>query len=327
MKATGWRLGVKASLSLIVVLVLVTAIAQRSLATPRLRSIVAVDQGARPHGWVSIAFENVQVSVPPQWAVVPDGSSECGPEHGVVVLGKASWCPRGMNAPEAADTSVLHITTAQSRPPATPHMNINGIPVYTPDILPVYVVPDLEATLSFSGPPQPRVLHTLTYSPRAVALSHGPVPSVPGSWRWVTYAGVRLAVPSGWPVTREVHATSCESDWTLPHAGVTLAAESPLPDSCPAPPFGANIPAEAGVEIDAFGFNPYVVYSACTGPRAINGLSTCIERSEPYSDPYGVLAVVAQPKSGDYVTIRIGMTGKGLVGRTILYSMRHASSE
>jgi hypothetical protein len=48
-----------------------------------------------------------------------------------------------------------------------------------------YPVPALGVTIQVVGAESAAILHTLTYSPRAVALAAGPAPAVPASWRWI----------------------------------------------------------------------------------------------------------------------------------------------
>jgi len=52
----------------------------------------------------------------------------------------------------------------------------------------------------------------------------------------------------------------------------------------------------------------------CVGPRQIHGLSICIDSAPAY----GVLVVHVGPDA----TMMIGLTGNGLVARTIIHSIR-----
>lgn len=75
---------------------------------------------------------------------------------------------------------------------------MNGIPVYVEAGGLTYFVPLLDVDVHASGPSVRRVLHTLTWSPLAVTLHKAP-PSVPASWRWHRFAGLRFAAPPNWP--------------------------------------------------------------------------------------------------------------------------------
>ena len=97
-------------------------------------------------------------------------------------------------------------TATESQPPtAYGHREvINGISVYPYAAAPQgsYLVPSLRVEVTVDGLLAQQVLHTLTRSPRAVALARGPAPSVPSSWRSVTFARLRFSVPANWPVDR-----------------------------------------------------------------------------------------------------------------------------
>jgi hypothetical protein len=115
-----------------------------------------------------------------------------------------------------------------------------------------------------------RILHTLTCSPRAVALASGPASSVPSSWRSVSFAGLRFSVPLGHSQTRR--GVTLPADWTVnqtsetpglgaicrtpgvafPSTTVTLSTDAhPLPIYyCPVIPPTPQQP-ENGVQVDS----------------------------------------------------------------------------
>jgi hypothetical protein len=205
----------------------------------------------------------------------------------------------------------------------TPVLHVNGLAVYTPDVLPLYIIPALDMELTLRGPLADRVLHSITYSPRAVALAttHS---SVPKSWRWVSFKGIRLAVPRRWTVNRAAHAPICANDLRLSRPGVTLASRAALPASCPAPTL-TSVPPVAGVEVDGFsatavagGSSPSP--STCLPTRRINNLAVCIQ-AQPV---FGVLIVSVSGHAMAPATIQIGLFGNGITDRTILDSLRRA---
>jgi hypothetical protein len=75
-----------------------------------------------------------------------------------------------------------------------PALEVNGLSVYAPDVAPVYFIPALQIELTLGGPLQPRILRSITSSPRAVALALTNA-SVPRSWHWASFNGVSLAIP------------------------------------------------------------------------------------------------------------------------------------
>lgn len=317
---TGWR---RAAAGLAVALAAATAAtapppggAPAGASAPTTPRVVA----AAPRGWLPVAYGDAQISVPSSWSLVTAGAAGCGPATGVVLLGGGSWCPASMHAPASPGTSVvtLRTTTSSATGGGPPVMVVHGLAVYAPGVAAVYVVPALHTELTVSGPPQPRVLRTLTYSPRAVVLA-GRASPPPPRWRRVTFGGVALRVPSAWPVRRPGYAPPCATDLVLAEPGVTLARAAPLPVLCPlSEALVRPVPQVAGVEVDAYprAWTP----GRCTGAARIGGMRVCIAAS-PAS---GVLKVRVQPPHGTAVTVRLGLFGRGLVDATVLSSLRPA---
>jgi hypothetical protein len=281
-----------------------------------------VDLSATPPGWLPVDLGNAQISVPPSWGLVTDGNSGCGTEIGAVVLGDGRWCPLGLVSPTPSEASIAYLHTVSS-PMVTsegPRSMINGIPTYTPSVAPVIDIPALQATLSFEGSPPPQVLNSLTFSPRSVVLSGARSPSVPRSWRQLSFAGLRFAVPASWKVTYPAYAFTCGSNVVLPEPGVTLAYGPPLPGSCPPGESEVRpVPQVPGVEVDDFPIpGESDSGSSCTGPTRIGSLHLCIEKTPAY----GVLVAQVRSANRPPVTIRIGLTTSGATAKTILYSLR-----
>ena len=281
-----------------------------------------VDQAATPSGWLPVEDGNAQISVPGSWSLVTGGAASCGPSTAVVILGDGTWCPPGMGETTTPGTSIVTLSTMETQPKEgkEPSAVVHGVPLYAPSVSPVYVVPSLGAELAFSGPPQPLVLQTLTASPRAVALAPGPPPSVPRSWRWISFDGLRFAVPPTWALNRQAHAPPCGTDIVLPQAGVTLARGSALAVSCPLPLAEVRpVPRVAGIEVDGFAATT-PLHATCVGPRAIGQFRVCINAT-PAS---GVLVAQVSTPGFDPVTVKVGMTANGMVGKAVLYSLRRS---
>lgn len=274
-----------------------------------------------PSGWLRVSYGDAQLSVPTSWALVSSGAAECGPNTGVVMLGSGQWCPSSMNVQARPNTSIVTLKTVSAHPeePGSPAFIANGIPVYAPGLAPVYVVPALGIELSVSGPSPTRVLQTLTFSPRAVALATGSSAPVPKSWRWISFAGIRFAVPSPWAVKRTPNAPPCATDLVLSEAGVDLATGPALPISCPLPMADVRpVPQVPGVEVGDF--SGASSQGACVGPGTIDGINICIEATPAF----GVLIAETSSAGHRPITMKIGMFGSGTVGRTILYSVRRS---
>jgi hypothetical protein len=283
----------------------------------------SVDLSATPQGWRPVDFGDLQLSVPPSWAVLSGGEQACGDATGVLILGHGNWCPPSSGENPAPNTSIVTISATRSpllaRP--APTLVINGLSLYAPDISPLYFIPALEVEVTFNGPLPPEVLHSVTYAPRAVALEPGPA-SIPKGWRFVSFKGVEVAIPRSWTVTRSAHAPACGTDVVVSRPGLTLASAPALPVPCPAPPLTAPRPI-AGVEMDGFssvesgGIPPS---TSCVPPTRLNSLDACID-SQPAN---GELVVQVSPTPGRTVTVRIGMFGSGRTGRAILDSLRRS---
>jgi hypothetical protein len=178
------------------------------------------------------------------------------------------------------------------------------------------------------------VLHTLTYSPRAVALAKGPAPQVPASWHTVTFQGLAFATPRSWSISR----TSLNSGLGYPCSSVPgVALRGPGPNvtlstdkqravfHCGPP--DVNQTPKDGVRVDARsravsqwaeqGLRP--VFS--THCLSLHGLIVCPATSPAYSI---LVLKVTVPGRSKPVYVSIGLAGNGMVARTILYSLRAA---
>ena len=272
-------------------------------------------------------FDDVQLSVPASWTVLAGGEQACDTaQTGVLILGRGSWCPPGSGEEAAPHTTI--VTLRPSRTPLlgkqAPTLVVNGLSVYAPDISPVYFIPALGAELTFSRPLQPGILHSITYSPRAVALAStaSVLPTVPTGWRSISFRGVRFAVPPSWSVHRAAHAPACSSDTALSHAGVTLASGPELAVPCPSP-LSAPRPQVTGVEVDGFSSGQVVGTSdrpSCVFPKQLHDLQACVEAQPALGELIVQLAAAGMRP----VTVKIGLFGDGRTGRDILYSFRRS---
>ncbi len=286
---------------------------------PARRPVVV--QAATPSGWLPVTYGNAQISVPRSWSLVTGGAAACGPSTGVIVLGDGAWCPPGMGDSPTPGTSIATLTIMTAHPMVDKGSRavVNGVPLYTPGVAPVYVVPSLGAELAFTGTLRPRVLHTLTASPRAVVLAPGPSPT-PRSWRSISFDGLRFAVPPTWTMNRRAHAPPCATDIVLPEPGVTLARGPALPVPCPLPVAEVRpVPQVAGIEVDGFTAST-PLHATCVGPRTIGHLHICLNAMPAY----GVLVAQVSAPGMAPIRVKIGLTAGGTVGRSVLYSMRRS---
>ena len=201
---------------------------------------------------------------------------------------------------------------------------INGFSVYGD--LGAYFVPSLRLLVSLSGPLAQRILHTLSRSPRTVALAPGPAPAVPSSWRSVTFAGLRFSVPAGWRTYRTSMWLGLGGFCTA--QGVALAGDvvslttdtRPGLSGCPAPIRQPPLrrPGNAA-QVDSK-LSPLTVGGTFSEHcLALHGLTACPATSPAYSI---LVLKVTVPGRSKPVYVSIGLAGNGVIARTILYSLK-----
>ena len=300
------------------------------------KTLPSVDLSATPAGWVPVAYGDAQISVPAAWSVAyhtidcaggfTPGEVLVNPVQGSVV------CPM---PPSELRTQV---TLAPPYDPARPAKDygprhiINGITVYGEVSYGAgeYAAPSLGVQLVFEGSLGSRVLHTLTRSPRTLALASGPAPAVPSSWQHVSYDGIALSVPATWSISRTTYAIGigggCAATpgvamgmWDANE--VLLNTDKHLAViSCPAGSPQLEIPAD-GLQIDSGPYQPrFPVRAKCL---VLHGLTACPATAYPYS----VLVLkVTVPGRSTPVIVSIGLAGNGMIARTILYSLRTETS-
>jgi hypothetical protein len=290
-----------------------TPFAGASITSPR------VATAPEPTGWVPVSFGKAQISVPKTWTIISGGAAGCSSTTtGVLILGSGTWCPPSMNMSAQPGTSLVTISPLRDgEEGSAPEISIasDGRAVFGHGISSEFRAPTLGIKISVSGPPQYQVLHSLTYSPWAIALAPKRGGSVvPDGWRHLSFAGVRFAVPATWGVHRMSHASACQTDFAL-QAGVHFASTPALPFSCPYIPPEDQLPSAPAIEIDRFWMGNRS--GPCVGPTRINGVRLCVESSAAY----GVLTAKVEPPGHPAVTIKIALTGNGELGRTVLRSL------
>jgi hypothetical protein len=202
-----------AGVSLAAVLVAALVVANRNGSgvrpTPRpATGAPMVDTALTPKGWLPIDSGSVQISVPASWQLT---ESYCSPAPAKPLPAAASLVllaiPQGhlafsCAAPAAGIRQVANTPAGYGRLPQT---TVNGIPVVAgPQVYTRYYLPALHAAVFASGPLASRILRTLTYSPRAVALSVSrPLARIPVTWKRASSGGLSIAVPRSWPVRSE----------------------------------------------------------------------------------------------------------------------------
>jgi hypothetical protein len=99
-----------------------------------------------------------------------------------------------------------------------------------------------------------------------------------------------------------------------------LARGPALPYPCPLPEAEVRpVPRVSGIEVDGFKAST-PLHATCVGPRTIGQLHICLN-SMP---AYGVLVAQVSATGMAPITVKIGMTGSGMVGRSVLYSLHRS---
>jgi hypothetical protein len=307
-----------------------------------------VDLSATPKGWTPVAYGDAQISVPASWHVLYD-SSAClsgSPAGDVYVNPSGGFCS-AKGTPKGKTTIMLVSVNPNRYQPPTSYgqrLVINGLPVYALySFVPTpnggsYLVPSLGVEIEIEGPLATRVVDTLSRSPRIVALASGPAPTVPSSWRSVTFAGLQFSVPADWPMNRtqttpNLGGSDCQAQSAaFFRTVVTLSTDTfPLiiatclysPPTLQSPPdavqvdSGSRWASSAPVSLS----KPPVAFSKhCLD---LNGLTACPATSPAYSI---LVLKVTVPGRSNPVYVSIGLAGNGMVARTILYSLRASSA-
>lgn len=278
---------------------------------------------------VAVAYGLASLSIPPRWFVLyneppclvggTSGELFVDPLQGVFLCTVVSGeVPSTVVTFERQNPKIARGSLA---------LRIHGIVLWRaarayPDL---YLVPSLHVQVKLSGPLAFSVLQTLERSPRHLVLAHGRVPRRPPTWRVVSFAGLRIALPAAWPVSRtDISGSDCsplQGVEFLPPAAAVLDTDAHiLYPPCPyEPPGQPPRTASGGVRIDERATYPVVPPSAFGHCIRIHRLHVC-----PASAPaFSILVVkVSVPGRARPVYVSIGLAGSGTTARTILYSLR-----
>jgi hypothetical protein len=306
---------------------------------PTTTTLPTVPTSATPAGWVPVDFGEAQISVPADWYVGYNTTCRPPAPPGTVFVGTTRTTP----CPSVPLSSVSLVPVVYLAPLTNvwDHLemhasHVNGIRVEQVGSGDVYLVPNLGVVLSASGPGVARVVHSLTRSPAAVVLAHGPAPPVPPSWRTVTAGGVRFAVPGSWTTTyTKIDEGSCGFEPALyPAGGVVVDSDKTFgAPSCPPPPQLSHVDSPTdGVILNLRAGSPALWQAppaltpclhrdglvACTYPRSTVG------SADQFDELDIIFVQVTVPGQSGHELLEIGLAGDGMVARTILYSLRAA---
>ena len=291
----------------------------------------ALGLSVTPTGWVPVAYGKVQVSVPASFSVAYPGQAPfCSPvgERGELLIAPRGTTATGGGCPAGSQSTLVSLDPMSHLPSKYANEKpiiLNGVPVYlgpTGDpVSYVYYAPSLGFEVTAKGHLAHQVLGTLMASPRVMALAPGAAPSVPPSWHSVSFAGLRLSVPTAWPVQRTDTWNLCGPVGIAISQGVTLDTDKEfLALPCAAMlPFPV-VPSE-GVRVDSRIQGPTGSFSPGGACLHVDGLVVCPSSTPDYSI---LLLRVTVPGRATPDFVSIGLAGGGTVARTILYSLQTA---
>jgi hypothetical protein len=279
--------------------------------------------------WEPLAYGDADVDTPASWPVVYPGSDVCGPggAGGVVLLGSfgaSSWCGSNVTAPagQPSPPNLVRFGPLPSRgrtsAPDRPSMIINGTRVYESVLQgeisgTVYSVPSLGVALMASGPLALRVIGSLAPSVRDIVLRDRAIGIGPGTWRSMSFAGLRFGAPPSWPVSRTTYAFGCDPpDIAFSGPSVTLDTDTNVARlPCPYP-----IPARDGtngIQIDEGSTAAPNTVPADGLHLVVNGLQMYVDAAYPFSS---LVLDVELPGRSTPVRMTIGLgtaSGAGAV--------------
>jgi hypothetical protein len=330
-----------AAIAVVMTFLLVPSVHASATTKPSNQSpLPTVDTKATPPGWVPVDYGDAQISVQANWVIAKAACAGAAAFRadgfvGLTGVTASQFCPEHTELPPndvylGPGSTYTHLPTKRT--------TVNGLTVVQEGVSgreATYVVAALNVTIQLVGPISGEVIHSLTYSPRAVALAGGSPPPIPRSWHRVDFGGLSVAVPSTWPTLTGRWEGGCNDTVLLApnqqSAVTTDAGTADLgPPSCPSSAFLKIQKPRDGLVIDPGPYGP-IPTDATFGPcMTVNHMSVCPTTSNAYypvvpatSDVGGVLvAAVNVPGRFRSIAIEIGLGGNGMTARTILLSLR-----
>lgn len=293
---------------------------------------VSVDTAATPKSWVPVAYGKAQISVPQSWLI--ETYVECNPTsqgfhsttYGIAfVSGHYQFSPgecQGLAKNRALVPNTTSIGPEVGFNHSVRHSTVNGITVYwTSPEDSGFVVPSLQVEVSATGPLANRVLHTLTQSPRSVALAAAPPPPIPSSWHRVSFGGISVAVPREWPIqsTALFGLGYCGPYASLTSPPTVVFETGSHLESfwCPAEGIPSEVsPVSDGLIIDPGPYSPIRGVTSFGQCLSVSGMQVC----PTGVDEFGYLIVAVHlPGKSQPVAVEIGLGGNGMVARRFVF--------
>lgn len=299
----------------------------------RVAAVPLSDQSGRPSGWVPVPYQRAQLSVPRLWLVETPGQFSCETQvPGMIFAGARPKFPAATDCRLTA--SLAWIRPAGHIPPGIRHRRpttvIHGIGVYRLRSGPgsvVYLAPGLRVRIGARGPLTRRVLATLTWSPLAVVLEHGPARAAPASWPRHRFGGVGFAVPASWTTRNKKQWATCGTG-VVPRSLLLIdATRPPLALPCPSPfPTAGAEQARPGLTVVT---GKYAAQSVAENFRSClqrHGARICLSSitGQGGFDSAVLIFSVSRPHQHAATFFLLGLSGSGAGARTVFASVRIA---
>jgi hypothetical protein len=277
-----------------------------------------------PPGWQPVDYGNARVWVPQGWHVFYPGMGECGQS----LVNQAFIAPQAEKCAERAPTSASVMTIGPlpnggGGHTSTRHINGYVVLVHSSD---TFWVPALSVQLTLDGPLTQQILATLGPSSRAAVLAPGPAPQPPSTWQTITYGGLTLRVPPGWP-TKDGATFFVSCGGALFPIPEVVLGQSQYGHDCvigeDTPTFrpGDGIWLAKQPEPAGGGFG----LSGLTTLTTTSGLSLGLIDAAEIDNSYRIDGYAATAP-GTEININLGLGVDPTVARTILYSLSTATA-
>lgn len=296
------------------------------------RQVAALSDRSGTPSWAPVPYQSAQLSVPRLWLVESPALYFCEPPvPGMIFAGTRPRFPAGTGCHLTA--SRAWIQSAGHIPPGIRHGRptrvIHGIPVYRLRSGPgsvLYLAPELRVRVGARGPLARRILATLTWSPLAVVLRHGPAGQA-ASWTRYRFGGVRFAVPASWNVRHEKQWATCGTG-VVPRSLLLIDATKPsaaLP--CPFPfPTAEAEQAQPGLTVVTGKYAAQSVAEKFPRCKIRHGARVCLSSITGHGgfDSAVLIFSVSRPHQHAATFFLLGLSGSGARARAIFASVRTA---
>jgi hypothetical protein len=288
-----------------------------------------------PAGFAPVTYRDAQLSVPRMWLVESPGQFSCVIRApGLIFAGAEPKFPAGTGCHLTA--SLAWIRPAGHIPPGLRHQPpttvINGIPVYrlhSAHGSVLYLAPKLGVRVGARGKLARRVLRTLTWSPLAAVLRHGPAAQVPASWIRHRFGGIGFSVPASWQVLHQKQWATCGTGLVPGSLLLIDAVKPPLALPCPLLiPTAVSVQAQPGLTVVTGKYAARSVAEKFPDCRLRHGAEVCLSSVTGQGGLTGGVLIfsVSRPDQRARTFFLLGLPGSGASPRAVFDSVRVARS-